>query len=86
VELGERDRAVLDVERDWWLEGGTKEESIRRRLGLSPSRYYRLLHALLDVREAMAYDPLVVRRLHRVRRTRRQAAVEGRRASIPPQR
>jgi hypothetical protein len=86
VELGDRERAILDLEREWWLDGGSKETCIRRRLALSPSRYYRLLHALLDVPEAMAYDPLVIRRLQRARRTRLQARVEGPRASIPPQR
>ncbi|MGH9284430.1 MAG: DUF3263 domain-containing protein, partial [Acidimicrobiales bacterium] len=60
--LCERDRGILDLECKWWTEPGSKEAAIRTRLGLSPGRYYRLLGELLESPEAMAYDPLVVRR------------------------
>jgi len=78
--LSPRDRAVLDFERSWWLEPGPKEGAIRSRLDLSATRYYRLLAALVDSPEAEAYDPLVVRRLRRVRDRRRRARYEGRSA------
>jgi len=86
VELGERERAILDLERDWWLEGDRKDVVIRRRLLLSGSRYYQVLHGLLDSPAALAYDPLVVRRLLRARRARRRDKVEGPRVSSPPRR
>ena len=86
VELGERERAILDLERDWWLEGERKDLVIRRRLHLSGSRYYRLLHELLDSPAALDYDPLVVRRLLRARRARRRDKVEGPKVSSPPRR
>jgi hypothetical protein len=76
--LSTRDRAVLDLERSWWLEAGSKEGVIRSRLGMSPTRYYQLLAGLTDSPEAEAYDPLLVRRLRRVRNRRRRARFEGR--------
>ncbi len=76
--LTSRDRASLDFERAWWSFPGSKEQAIRERLELSPTRYYRLLSTLLESDEAMAYDPLVVRRLRRLRELRRRARFEGR--------
>jgi Protein of unknown function (DUF3263) len=84
VELSEQDRAILDLERTWWAEGGSKESAIRTQLGMSPARYYRLVAALVERREAEAYDPLVVRRLRRLRDRRRRARFEGRSAGGPP--
>jgi hypothetical protein len=83
--LSSRDRAVLDFERSWWTEPGSKQSGIRQRLGLSATRYYQLLGHLLDSPEAEAYDPLVVRRLRRVRDRRRRARFEGRSAGGRPQ-
>lgn len=79
--FSERDKAILDFERSWWAEPGPKEAGIRRRFALSPTRYYELLRELLETPEAAAYDPLVVRRLRRVRSRRRRARLEGRPAS-----
>ena len=78
--LSERDRAILDFERTWWAEPGTKEARIRAQLGLSAARYYQLLSGLVGTAEAESYDPLVVRRLRRVRSRRRRAQIEGRTA------
>lgn len=76
--LTARDKAILDFERSWWTEPGPKDTAIRERFELSGTRYYQLLTELLDDAEAMAYDPLLVRRLRRVRERRRRARVEGR--------
>ena len=84
--LSERDRAILDFERSWWTEPGPKEVLIRERFELSPTRYYRILAELLESDEADAYDPLVVRRLRRLRDRRRRARYEGRSADGPPTR
>lgn len=69
--LSERDRAVLAVERQSWAGPGAKERAIRERLGISPTRYYQLLNALLDDRRALEADPVTVNRLRRVREARR---------------
>ncbi|MBA2496491.1 MAG: DUF3263 domain-containing protein [Acidimicrobiia bacterium] len=74
--LTERDRAILDFERSWWGEPEPKESRIRARFELSPTRYYEILTGLLDAPEAMDYDPLVVRRLRRVRDRRRRQRYE----------
>lgn len=81
--LSERDRAILDFERSWWTEPGSKEAAIRTRLQLSPTRYYRLLAGLIASPDAAAYDPLVIQRLRRGRARRRRARIEGRSASPP---
>ncbi|HUP84807.1 MAG TPA: DUF3263 domain-containing protein [Acidimicrobiales bacterium] len=84
--LSDRDRAILDFEQGWWLDSGTKGAAIRARLDLSASRYRELLYALADEPEAMAIDPLVVRRVRRIRDRNRKARFEGRSASEPPRR
>ncbi len=76
--LTDRDRAILDFERSWWTEAGPKDSAIRERFELSGTRYYQLLTELLDDPEALDHDPLLVRRLRRVRERRRRARVEGR--------
>ena len=78
--LSARDEAILDFERTWWRLPGPKEVAIRERFGISGTRYYELVQDLLDDADAMAYDPLVVRRLRRVRDRRRRARWEGRHA------
>lgn len=70
--LSERDRAVLAVERHGWPGPGAKERAIRERLGISPTRYYQLLNALLDDPRALAHDPVTVNRLRRLREARRE--------------
>lgn len=82
--LSERDRAILDFERVWWTYPGSKEDAIKRCFSLSAARYYQLLAALIDSEDADRYDPLVVRRLRRVRARRRRARFEGRSAGGPP--
>ena len=70
--LTERDKAILEFERTWWTQTGTKETAIRAQLEMSGARYYKLLTELLDSAEAMQADPLLVRRLRRVRERRRR--------------
>ena len=70
--LDERSRAILDFESGWWQGPGPKEQVIRARLGLSPARYYQLLNRLIDSPEALRYDPMLVRRLRRLRTARRR--------------
>lgn len=84
MELTERDRAILDFEGSWWAEQGPKEALIRERFELSATRYYEVLNELLDAEEAYAYDPLVVRRLRRMRDRRRRARHDHAQASETP--
>jgi Protein of unknown function (DUF3263) len=82
--LTERDRAILDFERSWWNEPGSKTAAIRERLQLSPARYYELLARLIVSGEAAAYDPLLIHRLRRLQARRRRARIEGRWVAQPP--
>src|SRR3954470_25085297 len=68
--LGTRDTAILAFERTWWRHAGAKEEAIREEFGLSAARYYQLLGALLDSPAALAHDPMLVKRLQRLRDAR----------------
>ncbi len=70
--LGERAAAILEFEKRWWSFSGTKEAEIRERFDLSAPRYYQLLNDLIDTEEALAHDPLLVKRLRRQRATRQR--------------
>ncbi|WP_091226334.1 DUF3263 domain-containing protein [Microbacterium sp. 3J1] len=69
-DLTERDRAILALETAWPRHGGAKEEVIRAQLGMSAARYYQLLGRLIDSDRALEYDPMLVRRLRRIRDAR----------------
>jgi hypothetical protein len=71
--LSERDREVLDFERQWWKYAGAKETAIRESFDMSATRYYQVLNALIDRPEALVADPLLVRRLRRMRAERQRA-------------
>ena len=73
--MTETDRAILDFEAaaSWWKYAGAKEQAIRERFDLSPTRYYQRLVRLLDDPEAEAYDAMTVRRLRRLSAARQSA-------------
>jgi hypothetical protein len=70
--LSERDREILDFERQWWKYAGAKETAVREMFDMSSTRYYQVLNALIDRPEALEADPLLVRRLRRLRATRQR--------------
>jgi Protein of unknown function (DUF3263) len=70
--LDERSRHILDFERTWWIQRGPKERAIREQFGWSAARYYQLLNRLVDTPEAMRHDPMLVKRLRRLRAARRR--------------
>jgi hypothetical protein len=78
--LSPRDRDILEFERSWWTQPGSKQRAIREVLGMSGTRYYRRLNELLDEPDALNHDPLTVKRARRVREQRRRVRLEGRRA------
>lgn len=71
--LSERDAAILEYERQWWKFPGAKEEVIRERFSISATSYYQILNHLIDTREALEADPLLVKRLQRLRAERMRA-------------
>ncbi|MEY9872342.1 hypothetical protein ABH931_001816 [Streptacidiphilus sp. MAP12-33] len=70
-ELTPRERAVLAFEARPWRTRGAKDAAIREELDLSPTRYTQLLNALLDREAALAFQPVLVNRLRRVRDEKR---------------
>jgi len=70
--LSLRDADILDFERHWWKSPGAKDQTIRERFDMSPTRYYQVLNNLIDTHEALAADPLLVKRLRRLRAERRR--------------
>lgn len=68
--LAPREEMILAFERRWWRHAGAKEQAIRDTFGLSSTRYYQLLNGLLDHPGALAYDPVLVNRLRRLRASR----------------
>ena len=71
--LSDRDRAILEFERQWWKDAGAKEQAIRDLFDMSATRYYQVLNSLLDNPAALEADPMLVKRLRRMRATRQRA-------------
>ena len=75
MELTDRDIDILDFERSWWKHAGIKEEAIKDRFDMSATSYYKLLNELLERPEAEAHDPILVKRLKRLRTYRQRQRV-----------
>ncbi|GHS90186.1 hypothetical protein AGMMS50218_17800 [Actinomycetota bacterium] len=73
TELSERDQQILAFERQWWKYAGAKEQAVRELFDMSATRYYQVLNALIDSPAALAQDPMLVKRLRRMRATRQRA-------------
>ena len=71
--LDRRDREILAFERQWWKYAGAKEQAIRELFDMSATRYYQVLNALIDRPESLAADPMLVKRLRRLRASRQRA-------------
>ena len=70
--LSDRDREILEFERHWWKYAGAKETAVREKFDMSSTRYYQVLNALIDRPEALVHDPMLVKRLRRLRTTRQR--------------
>ena len=73
VGLSERDREIIAFERQWWKYAGSKETAIKELFDMSSTRYYQVLNALLDNPAALEADPMLVKRLRRMRASRQRA-------------
>ena len=71
--LTRRERDILAFERQWWRYAGAKEQAIRELFAMSSTRYYQVLNALIDTPTALAHDPMLVKRLRRLRASRQRA-------------
>jgi hypothetical protein len=70
--LARRDREILAFERQWWKYAGAKEQAIRELFDMSATRYYQVLNSLIDNPAALESDPMLVKRLRRLRTTRQR--------------
>lgn len=79
--LSERDARILAFERQWWKFDGAKEQAIRELFEMSATRYYQVLNDLIDRPEALVADPMLIKRLRRMR-AQRQRQRSARRLGI----
>lgn len=71
--LSKRDREIIAFERQWWKYAGSKETAIRELFDMSATRYYQVLNGLIDDPAAIAHDPMLMKRLARLRASRQRA-------------
>jgi len=68
---------VLEFERQWWKYAGAKESSIKELFEMAPPAYYQLLNNLIDRPEALLAQPMLVKRLRRLREARTTSRAAG---------
>jgi len=73
VDLTERDRQIIGFERQWWKHAGSKEQAIKELFEMSSTRYYQVLNQLIDSPDALAHDPMLIKRLRRLRSQRQKS-------------
>ncbi len=71
--LSRREYEILSFERQWWKYAGAKEEAVKELFDMSATRYYQVLNTLVDSPAALAADPMLVKRLRRLRASRQKA-------------
>jgi hypothetical protein len=75
--LSELETKVLEFERQWWKYAGAKESSIKELFNMAPPAYYQLLNNLIDRPEALLAQPMLVKRLRRLREARTSSRAAG---------
>lgn len=71
--LSETDLQMLAFERQTWQHQGAKDNAVRDLFGMSATRYAQAVNALIDRPEAYVAEPVLVKRLRRLRDSRRAA-------------
>jgi hypothetical protein len=73
MELSPEDTAVLDLARRHYRYAGSRDDAIRRELGMSPWQFQQRLFAICQKPEALAAYPSLVNRVNRRRRVVRSS-------------
>ena len=73
ADLCDRDREIIAFERQWWKYAGNKEAAIKELFDMSSTRYYQVLNGLIDNQAALEFDPMLIKRLRRLRAQRQRA-------------
>ena len=71
--LSELEIKLLEFEKNWWRHAGSKESAIKELFNLTPPAYYQFLNNLIDRQEALMAQPILVKRLRRIRDARTTA-------------
>ena len=71
--LSDLEIKMLDFERQWWRYAGAKESAIKELFDLTPPAYYQMLNNLIDREDALIAEPILVKRLRRLRESRTAA-------------
>ena len=79
-ELSQRDRAILDFEQSWWESATPRDQAVREQFQLTESEYADVLNQLIASETALLAEPLLIRRLRRLRDRRRQEHIARRTA------
>lgn len=76
--LTDEAKATLDFEREWWRYAGDKQGAIKEHFSCSPTSYYRFLNDIIDDDRSLVYDPMLVKRLRRMRVARQRQRADAR--------
>lgn len=79
-QLSQRDRAILDFEQSWWESATPRDQAVREQFQLTESEYAEVLNQLIASEAALLAEPLLIRRLRRLRDRRRQQHIARRTA------
>jgi hypothetical protein len=79
--LSRRDREILAFERQWWRYAGAKEQAIHDEFEMTPTRYFQVLNTLIDSPAALVAEPMLVKRLRRLRASRQRDRAQRRLAT-----
>jgi hypothetical protein len=79
-QLSQRDRAILDFEQSWWESATPRDQAVREQFQLTESEYADVLNQLIASETALLAEPLLIRRLRRLRDRRRQEHIARRTA------
>lgn len=71
TQMTDRQQQILAFEKTRWNHTGAKDTAILELFGCTATRYYAELNALIDRPEAYEAEPMLVKRLRRLRDERR---------------
>ena len=71
-QLSELETRVLDFERQWYTYGGAKDHAIAENFDMTTTAYLQVLNSLLDNPAAYEHDPILIKRLRRIRAARQR--------------
>ncbi len=77
-QLSELEAQVLEFERRWYTYGGPKDHAIREKFDMTATAYFQVLNSLLDNAAAYQRDPILIKRLRRIRDSRQRSRAQSR--------